>query len=1547
MMKKWFFIIISLTMVISNFILVPSTFAETQTAYYVSPSGNDANAGTLAAPFLTIEKARDVVRTINTNMTGNIYIYLRGGTYTLANPIALTQADSGSNGYNVIYKNYPSETPYISGGQTITEWTLFDAGKNIYSASVSSTLETRQIYVNGTRAIRARSTGGLPGAARHYTSGVYDGFTTTDSTMQSWGNKSDIEFVFDAAWTQSRCGVSTIVSSVVTMQLPCFASFNNFSFLVNAYTVPVYYENAYELLDSAGEWYLNRTTHVMYYKPRSGESMATAEVVAAKLETLINGQGTISSPIQNIRFEGLVFEHATWLNPNTSDGFAQVQASGLAKPNATSEYSYDSGHWVKMSANVNFSYANNIQFERNTFIRLGASALDFGKGSVNNTVSGNIFTDISGSAVQVGGIGYIDARPADTRDILKNNQITNNYIHDLAVEYAGCVGIFVGYTDSTTIAHNEISNLPYSGISMGWGWGVEDYYEYPFMAEKSADSAKVDDVSNTVSKNNRVLNNHIHDVMLHLNDGGAIYMLGAQPGTRVEYNVLHDQKNEIGALYFDSGSSYISARNNVMYANKANYVMAPLGFNNDIEFNYHDSASGMQTQDYTYLENNYNIADTGVPAFILDNAGLEASYRNLLPDYTIDLALGKSANMYLPDGITQSTTNNGNEANKAVDGDVSTGTYSNESYAWIEEVDLGAVYQISSVETTFLVNNYATQYDIQVSTTGGGSGSFTTVKSVTGGTGGVDKQAFAATHARYVRIKAIKPDATGQTGQQMVINELKVFGKKVSISDNLALGKTANAYLADGVTVSSTPSGHEANKAIDGNFSTYAESNSSYAWIEEVDLGSNYLLDTVETTFGPGYATQYDIQVSNTGGAPGNFVTVKSVTGGTGGISRQSFVPVSARYVRIKAVKPDGPSQTGIEMDVAEIGIYEVGLESITRTNIALNKTANAYLPDGVTLSSTPAGFGSDQAVDGNPGTYTQSNSSYAWIQEVDLGASYLIDTVETLFAANAFATEYQIQVSTTGGSPSNFTTVKSVTGGTGGVSNQRFTAVNARYVRIKAIKPDGASQTGIEMGVAELRVYAYNNLALSKTTHAYLPDGITTSTTPVGYDSSKAVDGNPSTGTYSNASYAWIEEVDLGAIYAIDTVQTTFLINNYATQYEIQVSTIGGAPGNFTPVRSVTGGTGGVDKRTFTTTNARYVRIKAIKPDATGQTGQQMVINELEVFGNKVISKKVLSSNNLALGKNAKAFLSDGVTLSTTPAGYEPSKAVDDDLASGTESNSAYAWILEVDLGAKYNIDNVDITFLRDGYATAYDIQVSTTGGSPGSFTTVKNVTGNTFMSSNQTFAPVDARYVRIKAVSPSASGQRGAEMDITNVGIYEARPAIVRYYDGLTKNIALAKTASVYYNDGSAASVNTGSEVANGIDGVLATATQTNAQYAWTYQVDFGAVKDVKTILVYFDNTNWATDFEIQTSVIGGTGNFTTVKTFNDIAIGGGAYLFTFPTTSKARYIRIKALKPDASGQVGIKMKIKDLKVTTVNEALKLSEITDNTTGVDSTLR
>ena len=622
--RPWFGLVLSL-------VLPAAVSLAAQKTFYVAPAGNNDNPGTEAKPFATIGKAREAVRTVNQTMAGDIEVILHAGTYITDRTILFEPEDSGTGGYKVIYRAATGEMPIISGGKRITGWQP-DQGKR-WKATTDLD-DFRQLYVGGARAIRARSGaigtdadpsrweylqdpsrgGGLPDGSELIDNA---GYRTPAVEMAGWRNQGDIEFCYTVVWAHTRCKVESIRregnQAVVAMLQPYFTHARTKEGVQVA--MPAYIENALELLDEPGEWYLDRPTKTVYYLPRAGEDMGQVEVIAPALEKLVELRGTLDNPVRDMRFEGIVFKHGGWLRPSRI-GHTDVQANCIVDSDRADSFRRPGGfvnvhnEQLKSPANVVCHAAKSVRFERCTFTQLGGAGLDLEFGSQQNVVSGCRFHDISGTAVQIGDVLKDDHHPDDPRKIVKNNSVVNCYIHDCCLEYMGGVGIFAGYTEGTRLAHNLIARLPYSGISMGWGWGEEDAgggggYEQPFLYDTP-----------TPAKDNRVEQNHIHHIMQPLGDGGGVYTLGNQPGTLIRGNYVHD--NPGGAVYTDEGSGFIEIRENVsigsqlLQNNKAQDRIATCNVHGNF-FNLADEAKPMAPE----------------VQVIMDKAGLEPAYRDL------------------------------------------------------------------------------------------------------------------------------------------------------------------------------------------------------------------------------------------------------------------------------------------------------------------------------------------------------------------------------------------------------------------------------------------------------------------------------------------------------------------------------------------------------------------------------------------------------------------------------------------------------------------------------------------------------------------------------------------------------------------------------------------------------------------------------------------------------------------------------------------------------------------------------------------------------
>ncbi|HZR42876.1 MAG TPA: right-handed parallel beta-helix repeat-containing protein [Ktedonobacteraceae bacterium] len=622
------------------------------TAIYVSPGGADSNPGTQSQPIQTLQHAQDLVRSMNQNMSGDITVFLEAGIYRLSQPLSLGPADSGSNGHNVIWQAVSGASPVISGAAKISGWTQFDATKNIWVAQAPTGLKTRQLYVNGTRVQRAH--GALP-VTLHQTS---TGYTASAATMAGWKNPSgmtpQIEFVYAGglgAWTEPRCPVGSMSGTTITMAQPCwnnstkrlccFADGRAYN-LVGRMSIteqPTDVQNAFQLLNAAGEWFLDEGSSKIYYIPRSGEDLATADVEAPMLESLVTGTGTASSPVHNIIFDGIQFSYATWLGSNTGDGFSEIQANyqvtgtngwqvqGLCNlPPTPGTCPYAA--WTQIPGNVSFTYDQNIQFTNDAFVHLGAAGLALGNGSQNGLVKGSVFTDISGNGIELGNVNMPTATGSSQT---LGNTIADNHVFNLPAEYHGGIGVDIGYAANTTLTHNQIDHTSYTAVSIGWG-GWPDKEKKPAQPNFSHDNA--------------ISNNLIFNHMQMLNDGGGIYTQGITGsslanGEHVTGNVIHDQTGKGHVIYTDNGCTDESILGNAIYntgpanawaSRHVDYTANNGNFDaTDVENNYWQNPANYTTGKGVTVANNHVISSPSqIPASIVNNAGLEPAYQGIL-----------------------------------------------------------------------------------------------------------------------------------------------------------------------------------------------------------------------------------------------------------------------------------------------------------------------------------------------------------------------------------------------------------------------------------------------------------------------------------------------------------------------------------------------------------------------------------------------------------------------------------------------------------------------------------------------------------------------------------------------------------------------------------------------------------------------------------------------------------------------------------------------------------------------------------------------------
>ena len=614
--------------------------------FYVAPNGADANPGTRERPFQTLARARDAVRVVSPHMTGDIVVYVRGGTYPVTSPIEFGTADSGRNGFNVVYRAYASEVPIISGGVPVTGWRL-DHG-NVWRAQLNRGEKLRGLFVNGQRAELTHGEfhgkgpwgefviqGNEPWAE---TPGkTLDGIQFDAADVPVFANPGEVELVQARVWNFLVVGVRGMTSeggkTVVQLQQPYGAIAATMAWKCNLdpegkFTL----RNAYELLRNPGEFFFNPASRTLYYIPRPGEDLAKADVIAPTSEGLLSIVGENSANrVHHLVFRGLTFSHDHWSlkKVGESRGVAGVQSSALY-----TRFRAD-GDWHPThynicdlpQATVAVRSARYVTFERNRFVHLSSgNALSLVNDVVDSAVIGNVFHDDSGNAVNVGHpqhyiIGDGPLFPSGIEGACTNITVSNNWVRNVSLDFKQEEAINGFTTQGVSILHNDIEGVPYGGIALGWGWGNSQL------------------VPSDVPRNNTIAYNRVVATQQQLPfDGGAIYVLGVQYGGRIEYNYV----DSVGAnLYPDDGSAYWSISNNVLHPRRGPgdhhlndswlHVWTPRCHDLRIDHNYTSGSNqtnrGTNTvPTNTHLEQPYPAAAQE----IIERAGLEPAYRDIV-----------------------------------------------------------------------------------------------------------------------------------------------------------------------------------------------------------------------------------------------------------------------------------------------------------------------------------------------------------------------------------------------------------------------------------------------------------------------------------------------------------------------------------------------------------------------------------------------------------------------------------------------------------------------------------------------------------------------------------------------------------------------------------------------------------------------------------------------------------------------------------------------------------------------------------------------------
>lgn len=549
---------------------------------YVSPDANAAaglksNGSSPRAPFATVQDAAAQVDYILSqgDSATQVIVNLASGVYAMETYLRLTHRHSGSPNCPVIWQA-PDGDAVLSGGTAVSGWTSDANG--IWKASVPTGSRTRALFVDGVSMQRAR------------VSLSQDNSTYTDVGFSNDGPHIAWDAIDMIQYTELRA-VGTFVDrytpvdylsaggQMLVMKQPAwYRQLIGYDTMTNGGTqMGLYLENSLTFLDEDGEWYLDVEDDTLYYKPINGQNPNSSDVILPRLEVLLAVGGfTYDLPAHDMEFVGITFAHTTWNFPSSEFGYPDQQTGAfIGERWNRSDFEATRPHWFQTPGSVQVSAAQRITFRGGAVTCTGAAGMGVGNdenahlsgvglGASAVTISGVNFTQTGGNALQVGGVQNNAHHPVLPAMI--NSYITaeHNYFDRNAFLFNSGANILFTYTQFSKIQSNTILNTPYSAICMGYGWGSNDPNGTPLYFQLGLYNHQPVYYTPTTAHNNLIANNYIYNIGLQHDDLGGIYTLSMNNGTVIHGNVIAQGLH--WGLYFDEGSRYFTARDNVVDA---------------------------------------------------------------------------------------------------------------------------------------------------------------------------------------------------------------------------------------------------------------------------------------------------------------------------------------------------------------------------------------------------------------------------------------------------------------------------------------------------------------------------------------------------------------------------------------------------------------------------------------------------------------------------------------------------------------------------------------------------------------------------------------------------------------------------------------------------------------------------------------------------------------------------------------------------------------------------------------------------------------------
>ncbi len=415
--------------------------------FHVATNGTDLHDGSADRPFATLARVQQAVRAALPQASADITVFIRAGVYRLAQPLLLTEEDSGRDGVRVIWKSADGDgQARLLGSQPLTGWQPHDG--RLWKVRVPAGMTFDTLYEAGVRLRKARFPNyrhnpAYPAALEGYFASVAGSPKHASPNRSSWidyaasdvppanlcTNRLSIQ-IFPwgpCDWHRWNCRVTHIDRDARRI------TFDNLGDRTEVLGGARYFlEDDLALLDVAGEFFLDRASGLLYCIPLGTGHPDTLGIAAPRLRTLVELRGADNSRcIRNVRFEGLSFEETDALSPSL---FWWAHAWGRQD-----------------HALLRLSNAESISTINCRFRNAGRHGVLLVGHNVGNTVAGCLIEQIGISGITLSN-RFAPVPGTAATDRLEQNRLTNNRIR-----FVGQLGLYASCIELMNVSSNEVS----------------------------------------------------------------------------------------------------------------------------------------------------------------------------------------------------------------------------------------------------------------------------------------------------------------------------------------------------------------------------------------------------------------------------------------------------------------------------------------------------------------------------------------------------------------------------------------------------------------------------------------------------------------------------------------------------------------------------------------------------------------------------------------------------------------------------------------------------------------------------------------------------------------------------------------------------------------------------------------------------------------------------------------------------------------------------------------------------------------------------------